>query len=95
MKDDGPGTILRASALVSIAGAPFATIILVVLAIIAGRALDKWLGTTPWLLLVLIVISIPLSLLIMVRSALAVGRANLARERSPTDPPTGHEEDNT
>lgn len=49
--------------------------ILIIVAILAGRALDRWLGTQPWILLVLILLSVVLGLVIMVNSALQSARA--------------------
>lgn len=55
-------------------GAGCLTIILILGAIFLGQQLDRWFGTEPWLLLTLLLISIPLSLFMMVRSALSAAR---------------------
>jgi hypothetical protein len=56
---------------------------MIVLAIIIGRQLDRWLGTEPWILLGLILVSIPLSLGLMVRSALSAAREAQRRTTYP------------
>lgn len=58
----------------SVTGTGCMTAILLIGAIFLGRQLDMWLGTAPWFLLVLLLISIPLSLFMMVRSALSAAR---------------------
>mgnify|MGYP000178213141 CR=1 FL=1 len=49
--------------------------ILIMAAIFAGRALDRWLGTQPWILLALLLLAVVLGLVIMVSSALQSARA--------------------
>jgi len=49
--------------------------ILLIAAIFAGRALDRWLGTQPWILLALLLLAVVLGLVIMVSSALQSAQA--------------------
>lgn len=49
--------------------------ILVVLAISVGRELDRWLGTKPWILLLLLLGSIAAGLGMMIFSAYSAARA--------------------
>jgi F0F1-type ATP synthase assembly protein I len=67
------------------------TVILIIGAILIGRWLDGLLGTRPWLMLGLILVSIPLSLYVMVQAALSAGR----QRSTPGTPasPGGFEED--
>jgi F0F1-type ATP synthase assembly protein I len=51
------------------------SIVLVILALVAGLALDQALGTKPMFVLGLLLLSIPVSLYAMVRSVLASTRA--------------------
>jgi F0F1-type ATP synthase assembly protein I len=52
------------------------TVLLIVLALVVGRWLDSLFGTEPVLLLVFVLTSIPLSLVLMVRSVLGAARAS-------------------
>lgn len=58
----------------SVTGSGCLTVILLIGAIFLGRRLDMWLGTEPWILLALVFTSIPLSLYMMVHSALSAAR---------------------
>ncbi|HOA22762.1 MAG TPA: AtpZ/AtpI family protein [Aggregatilineales bacterium] len=58
----------------SVTGSGCLTAILLIGAIFLGRQLDAWFGTAPWILLALIFTSIPLSLFMMVHSALSAAR---------------------
>lgn len=60
-------------------GAGCLTVILIIGAVFLGQWLDRWLGTEPWLLLTLLFISIPLSLFMMIRSALLAARTAQAQ----------------
>lgn len=60
-------------------GAGCFTVVLVIGAIFLGQWLDQKLGTEPWLLLILLFISIALSLIMMVRSALTAARTAQAQ----------------
>nr|MBN1229413.1 AtpZ/AtpI family protein [Anaerolineae bacterium] len=76
MTKSGHPTSLRSLSLLgsSVGGISLLAPIIIILAIVAGRALDKWLGTTPWLLLALIFTSIFASLFLMVSAALQAGK---------------------
>lgn len=54
-------------------------------AIFLGRWLDAALGTHPYILLSLILMSIPLSLLVIVRTAVESSRIEAARFHTSTD----------
>lgn len=70
-------------------GAGCTTIILLLGAIFVGQWLDRLLGTEPWLLLTLILAAIPLSLFMMVSSALAATRSAQTHQAGSSDePPT-------
>lgn len=62
--------------------------VLVVVAIFAGRALDNWLGTKPWILLSCLLVSVVMGLAAMIYSALAAAQTaqrqyeQRARERA-------------
>lgn len=98
--DDGRDSLGGLVALgTGVSGTGCLTPILLIAAILIGRQLDRWLGTEPWLLLTLILVSIPLSLFMMVRSALSAARtaqeqyAERQREREqerPTGDPAGN-----
>jgi hypothetical protein len=49
--------------------------ILVIVAIFVGRELDRWFGTKPWMLLLLVLSSVVVGVLVMVYSAFSAARA--------------------
>lgn len=57
------------------------TLVIVIIALVAGLWLDNRLGTRPWFTLGLVLASIPVSLAALVYTALSVGR------RAQTPPP--------
>ena len=83
------------SAYGAVAGVGFVGVLMMVLAIVIGKQLDLWLGPSPLFVLLLILISIPLSLLMMTRSALAAARVTHAPGPSQAGQQVEHEEDNT
>lgn len=60
-----------------------ATVIIVVGALAAGMWLDKILNTKPWLTLVLIVLSIPVSTYLLIRIALRAAELLQKQTKSP------------
>jgi len=59
----------------NLSGVGCAIPILVVVAIFAGRELDRWLGTKPWILLLMLFGSVASGLGMMIYSALSAAQA--------------------
>lgn len=93
-RNQGSSSPLRGLAAAGNAGsAGFITAGLILLAVFAGRWLDSLFGTEPWLVIVLVLASIPLSLVLMVRSVLSAARAAQSTNRLSSNPSDGYEED--
>ena len=64
--------------------------ILITLAILIGRELDRWLGTKPWILLLLLLCSIVAGLLVMTYSAFSAAQAAERQYRQPAGERDSH-----
>lgn len=96
MSDDPkPPSRLRNLTVVAAAGqAGFGTVIIVVVALLLGLWLDSLFGLRGPFTIGLVVLSVPVSLVVMVRSVFAVTRAIRLPERPAADtPPTTVKED--
>jgi hypothetical protein len=100
MNDDSQGSPFQGLVVSGRAGGAGCIVpLMIILAIVVGRQLDRWLGTEPWILLGLILVSIPLSLGLMVLSALGSTRGSgiglFRQHRAEADFPLDtYEEDN-
>ncbi|MBN1310049.1 MAG: AtpZ/AtpI family protein [Anaerolineae bacterium] len=77
-----PGLVIVGT---GVGGVGCAIPVLVIVAILVGRELDRWLGTKPWMLLLLVVASVIIGLLFMVYSVVSAARAAERRYRQRTE----------
>lgn len=77
MDKNKQGSLLSGLAIVgtNLSGVGCAVPILIILAIFIGRALDRWLGTKPWILLLFLLGSVVVGLVMIVYSAFSAAQA--------------------
>ncbi|MBI3159019.1 MAG: AtpZ/AtpI family protein [Chloroflexi bacterium] len=64
------------------------TVVIIVLALLAGLWLDNQLGTSPWFTLGLLLVSMPVSLVLMLRVARAATARMVLEQPKKTDTPS-------
>ncbi len=65
--DDGNGNSFKSAVTITVIGVAVITFVVLFVAIFAGRLLDRVLNTNPWITIALVIVSIPLTIVLMFR----------------------------